>query len=86
ITDSQYVQLGIQHWIKDWRQYGWRTSRGRPVKNAELWQHLEASAASIPDLRWEWVKGHANNELNEEADRAAFTTSREQREFQTDFS
>ncbi|WP_306792285.1 RNase H family protein, partial [Enterobacter asburiae] len=63
-----------------------RTSRGRPVKNAELWQHLEASAASIPDLRWEWVKGHANNELNEEADRAAFTTSREQREFQTDFS
>lgn len=83
-TDSQYVQLGITSWIKDWRQYRWRTSTGRPVANKDLWIKLDELTSKVSSLHWKWVKGHATDILNEEADRAAFVASREQRPFEAD--
>ena len=66
-TDSQYVQKGISEWITGWKKRGWMTADKKPVKNAELWQRLDA-ARLRHDVKWRWVKGHAGHELNERAD------------------
>jgi ribonuclease HI len=66
-TDSQYVRDGITVWINKWKRNGWRTADRKPVKNAELWQRLDAAVARH-EVRWHWVKGHAGDALNERAD------------------
>lgn len=66
-SDSQYVQKGMSLWIKDWKNRGWKTSGKEPVKNQDLWQRLDASAAGF-SINWVWVKGHAGNEYNERCD------------------
>jgi ribonuclease HI len=67
ITDSQYVQKGISLWIKTWKKNGWKTASRQSVKNAGLWQRLDALAAGRP-IAWQWVKGHAGNPFNERCD------------------
>lgn len=69
-TDSAYLRNGITQWIHGWKRNGWRTADKKPVKNAELWQRLEA-AAQRHDMTWHWVKGHAGHPLNERADELA---------------
>jgi ribonuclease HI len=69
-TDSQYVRLGITAWIHNWKKNGWKTSDRKPVKNADLWQELEA-AATRHKVAWHWVKGHADNPGNQRADELA---------------
>ncbi len=66
-TDSQYLQLGITQWIKDWKRRGWLTSQKKPVKNLDLWQRLE-KAAGRHEIQWEWVRGHSQHEENELVD------------------
>jgi ribonuclease HI len=66
-TDSQYVRNGILSWIHNWKQNGWKTSDRKPVKNADLWQELERAAARH-QIKWHWVKGHADNPGNVRAD------------------
>ncbi|MDR3166887.1 MAG: ribonuclease HI [Treponema sp.] len=66
-TDSQYVQRGMSSWIQNWKKKGWRTSSKEPVKNKELWQHLEKLAGNFT-ITWVWVKGHAGNHYNEHCD------------------
>ncbi len=69
-TDSQYVQKGISEWLPNWKARGWRTADKKPVKNADLWQALEAAAAPHR-VDWHWVRGHAGHPENERADRLA---------------
>lgn len=69
-TDSVYVKDGITKWIHNWKRNGWRTANRKPVKNAELWQALEA-AVERHDITWKWVKGHAGDPGNEKADELA---------------
>ena len=69
-TDSQYVKNGITQWINGWKAKGWRTADKSPVKNADLWQRLDAARARH-NVDWRWVKGHAGNEGNERADALA---------------
>jgi ribonuclease HI len=69
-TDSQYVKQGITQWISGWKAKGWRTADKSPVKNADLWQRLDAARARH-DVDWRWVKGHAGHALNERADELA---------------
>jgi ribonuclease HI len=69
-TDSQYLRNGITSWIHTWKRNGWRTSDKKPVKNADLWQRLEA-ALGHHTINWHWVKGHAGHDLNERADQLA---------------
>ncbi len=79
-TDSQYVQKGIRDWMPGWRARGWKTSRRQPVKNQDLWQHLEAAAARHR-VTWHWIRGHAGHPDNERADvlaRAGLERTREQ--------
>ena len=69
-TDSNYVKDGISKWIHGWKRNGWKTADKKPVKNAELWQRLEA-ARGKHDVTWHWVKGHAGHPENERADELA---------------
>ncbi|ADP72583.1 Ribonuclease H [Rhodomicrobium vannielii ATCC 17100] len=78
-TDSQYVRNGITQWIGGWKANGWKTAARKPVKNAELWQRLDA-ARKHHDVRWHWVKGHAGNALNERADKLTQKAIAEQKE------
>lgn len=70
ITDSIYVKDGITKWLWGWKKNGWRTAAKKPVKNAELWQKLDAAQARH-QVTWEWVKGHAGQPENERADALA---------------
>ncbi len=69
-TDSQYVKGGITGWIHGWKRNGWKTADKKPVKNAELWQQLDAAVARH-QVEWHWVKGHAGQAENERADELA---------------
>jgi ribonuclease HI len=69
-TDSVYVKNGITSWIIGWKRNGWKTADRSPVRNADLWQRLDAARASH-DVSWRWVKGHAGEVENERADELA---------------
>lgn len=69
-TDSTYLRNGVTRWLPGWKRNGWKTADKRPVKNADLWQRLDA-AAERHDVDWRWVKGHAGNAGNERADALA---------------
>lgn len=66
-TDSNYVRNGITQWLANWKRNGWRTAAKKPVKNADLWQHLD-TACTRHKIDWHWVKGHSGNPGNEAAD------------------
>ena len=66
-TDSKYVKLGITEWIHKWKKNNWQTSKKEPVKNKDLWIQLYDLTSSLT-ISLIWVKAHAGNALNEEAD------------------
>ena len=69
-TDSRYVMDGLTQWLPRWKARNWRTAAKTPVKNADLWQRLDALAAARR-VDWRWVKGHAGDAGNERADALA---------------
>jgi ribonuclease HI len=69
-TDSEYLRNGITKWIHGWKKNGWRTADRKPVKNADLWQALDALIL-LHGVSWHWVRGHAGHDLNERADELA---------------
>ncbi len=66
-TDSKYVKDGIESWIINWKQNGWKTSTKKPVKNKEMWIALD-DLIRKHNINWKWVKGHAGHKYNEKAD------------------
>ena len=75
VTDSRYLLDGMTSWMAGWKQRGWKTAGGDPVKNKQLWLDLEAEAARHASVRWHWVKGHVGNALNERADELALAAA-----------
>ncbi len=69
-TDSVYLRNGVTKWLPGWKRNGWKTADKHPVKNADLWQRLDAAVGRY-DVDWLWVKGHAGNPGNERADALA---------------
>ena len=66
-TDSQYVKLGITEWINKWVLNNWKTSKKEDVKNKDLWIELYNLNKNL-DVKWNWVKAHAGNVMNEKVD------------------
>ena len=66
-TDSKYVKLGITEWINNWKKNGWKTANKQYVKNKELWIELDNLSNEF-QIKWNWIKGHSNNKLNNEVD------------------
>jgi ribonuclease HI len=69
-TDSEYVRKGMTEWIINWQRRGWKTADNKPVKNADLWQRLDA-LRKLHEVEWCWVKGHSGDPGNERADALA---------------
>jgi ribonuclease HI len=65
-TDSQYLRNGMTAWIGGWKARGWKTAENKPVKNADLWQRLDA-AQQRHEVAWHWVRGHEGHAENERA-------------------
>ncbi len=69
-TDSKYLKDGIESWINNWKNNGWKTTAKKPVKNKDLWIDLDKEIVKHY-VRWNWVKGHSENKYNEQADSLA---------------
>jgi ribonuclease HI len=70
-TDSEYVKNAFtQGWLDNWVRRGWKTADRKPVKNQDLWQTL-LELTGQHKLHWKWVKGHADDPLNNRCDELA---------------
>ena len=68
-TDSQYISRAItEDWLKKWKAAGFTKKGG--LKNAELWRALDG-LLQRHEVRFQWVKGHADNEYNNRCDALA---------------
>ncbi|GFT26969.1 ribonuclease H1 [Nephila pilipes] len=74
-TDSQFLIHAITDWIKKWKTNGWKLVNGDPVVNKEDFLELEAISKGL-DVEWVYVKAHARNHGNDEADRLAVAGAR----------
>lgn len=74
-SDSQYIVNAInQHWLESWKKKGWKR-KGGEVKNVDLWQRL-SPLLEKHQVRFIWVKGHAENPYNNRCDELAVKESR----------
>jgi len=72
-ADSSYVLQGMSSWMAGWKKRGWKRKDGSkmvPVKNVELWQHLDQLMAEHT-VQYQHVKGHAGHLENERCDELA---------------
>jgi len=76
-SDSTYVVNCFRDaWWEGWLTRGWVNAARKPVANRDLWEPLVELVRVRGDVAFRWVKGHAGNRLNEEADRLAVAASR----------
>lgn len=70
-TDSKYVADAVeQKWLFDWEK-----KRFKKTKNPDLWIRFLESYRKHR-VRFVWVKGHADNELNNRCDALAVQASK----------
>ena len=70
-SDSKYVIDALDKgWAENWRKKGWIKSDKKPALNPDLWETLLELTARH-EMRYHWVKGHADNEYNNRCDRLA---------------
>lgn len=89
-ADSQYVINALTKWRFNWKKKGWKKADGKPVANRDiietLDQELNDRQRSGRRVKFEWVRGHADHEMNEKADdyaRGASEAIRDGREINT---
>lgn len=73
-SDSKYVIQGATQWMAGWKRNGWRTaSKSSLVLNQDLWMTLDGLLLNSGGnkVEFEYVRGHAGDPCNEEADRLA---------------
>ena len=70
-TDSEYVVRGICELVDNWQENGWRTSKGGPIKNKDLWGWLLADVEEAENNGVSVQFLHVKREWNVEADRQA---------------
>lgn len=67
-TDSAYLQNAfVKRWLVNWQKNNWRTSSGGDVLNRDLWEKL-VELTKIHRVKWHWVKGHADDDMNNRCD------------------
>ena len=70
-SDSKYVIDALQKgWALGWRKRGWIKSDKKPALNPDLWEVL-LNLADYHELHYHWVKGHADNPMNNRCDELA---------------
>jgi ribonuclease HI len=67
-SDSSYLVDAInKNWIAGWRAKGWARGKAGVLKNADLWQRLDA-VRQKHRITWQWVRRHAGHAQNERCD------------------
>jgi ribonuclease HI len=81
ISDSTYVVNCFRdRWYEGWERRGWKNSKGQPVENQDLWRPLVvAYLQRAGQIRFEWVKGHSDDVMNDLVDRLASEAARTQK-------
>ena len=75
-SDSKYVIDALEKgWAKSWRAKGWIKSDKKPALNPDLWEQL-LNLIQQHDVRYHWVKGHADNPKNNRCDALAVAESK----------
>lgn len=70
-SDSKYVIDGLSKgWAASWQKNGWRKADKKPALNPDLWQIL-LELTAMHEMRYHWVKGHAENPKNNRCDELA---------------
>ena len=70
-SDSKYVIDALEKgWAWGWRKKGWIKSDKKPALNPDLWTML-LDLCSQHEMRYHWVKGHADNAFNNRCDTLA---------------
>ena len=70
-SDSKYVIDALEKgWAKGWQKKGWIKADKKPALNPDLWARL-LELSEKHELRYHWVKGHADNEFNNRCDALA---------------
>ena len=72
-TDSVYVGKGISEWLAGWKRNGWRRKEGNrwaELKNADLWQQLDALITKH-HVKYTRVAGHSGHPENDRCDELA---------------
>lgn len=67
-SDSQLCTQIYNTWMAGWQKLGWRRKTG-PVENLDLVQQLPPLKVALPQVKLQWVKGHAGVRWNEYVDR-----------------
>lgn len=69
-TDSNYIAESFSQYLDGWISKLWRTSSGKPVAHADLWQEIDR-LRKLHQLNVIWIKAHVGHPYNEAADRLA---------------
>ncbi|MBR3844230.1 MAG: ribonuclease HI [Clostridia bacterium] len=70
-SDSKYVIDGLSKgWAVSWRARGWKKADKKPALNPDLWEQL-LNLVEKHQLKYHWVKGHADNPYNNRCDQLA---------------
>lgn len=70
-SDSRYLVDAIEKgWVERWRKNNWMRTKTEKASNVDLWERL-AEQLARHSVKFIWVKGHADNELNERCDQLA---------------
>jgi ribonuclease HI len=70
-SDSKYVIDALEKgWAVGWRKRGWVKSDKKPALNPGLWERL-LNLCEVHQVRFHWVKGHAENPYNNRCDELA---------------
>ena len=67
VSDSKYVVNGINDWVNNWKENGWKTSSGKKVASDKLWKKI-SKLMEDRTIRAEWVRGHDGHPENELCD------------------
>ena len=70
-SDSKYVIDALEKgWARGWKARNWIKSDKKPALNPELWDRL-LTLTHQHQMRYHWVKGHADNPKNNRCDEMA---------------
>jgi len=77
-SDSKYLVDAINKgWVTKWRKNNWMRTKTDHAKNVDLWKRL-MELLEVHDVKFVWVKGHADNEFNNRCDELALEAIKKQ--------
>jgi len=72
-SDSKYLVDAIEKgWVMRWRANSWMRNRNDAALNVDLWERL-LPLLDVHNVRFIWVRGHADNAENNRCDALART-------------